>query len=192
MSSFPSNFARVAPVVSAVFGIAYPFVIYSSLDRVGTQAILILAGVLVMLRLLISGLSIAKPFFVGGVCAVAATGLFAVVSPDVAPLLYPVFMNAAAALAFGMSLFSSRSIIEVIAGVYEETLSAQAKAYMRKVTAVWCAFLSVNTVVSLGTVLLEDRQIWMLYNGFLSYLLMGVLFAVEYLVRRTLQSRGRT
>ncbi len=189
MICFQSNFGRIAPVFSACIGIAYPFAVYVALDRLGTSVLLSLVGFFILLRLVFSGSSVAKPFLVFGMLAGMATALVALFAPEQAAFFYPVFMNAGASAAFGMSLLSSRSLIEILARVYEPEPTEKAKQYMRKLTFVWSAFLALNCALSLLTVLNGDKDVWLFYNGFLSYVLMGILFAAELVVRRHLQRR---
>ena len=56
-------------------------------------------------------------------------------------------------------------------------------AVTRTVTKVWCGFFVANGLAALGTALWASPKVWSLYNGVVAYLLMGVLFAGEYLVR---------
>ncbi len=61
--------------------------------------------------------------------------------------------------------------------------------YCHKLTVVWCAFFVLNGSVSVYTVLCKDDKIWSVYNGGLSYLAMGILFAVEFIVRKVVNSK---
>ena len=65
----------------------------------------------------------------------------------------------------------------------EKNISAQAIKYTANVTLVWCLFFTANGLVSLYTALFTPLDIWMIYNGFISYILMALLMLVEYLVR---------
>jgi uncharacterized membrane protein len=56
-------------------------------------------------------------------------------------------------------------------------------AYTRKVTVVWCGFFVVTGTLALATALWSSDKTWALYNGLIAYLLMGALFAGEWLVR---------
>ena len=99
--------------------------------------------------------------------------------------LYPAVMVALALAVFAVSLFRT-PLIEVFARKMGETLDARGIAYCRQVTRVWVAFLSVHLLVTVATVFLS-REIWVFYNGFLAYVLMGSLLLGERLYRR----RGR-
>ena len=96
--------------------------------------------------------------------------------------LYPAVMVALALVLFSVSLFRT-PLVEVFARKMGETLDARGVLYCRKVTRVWVAFLSVHLIVTVATVFLS-REIWVFYNGFLSYVLMGSLLLGERLYRR--------
>jgi uncharacterized membrane protein len=77
-------------------------------------------------------------------------------------------------------------MIERIARIREPNLPDAAVRYTRIVTEVWCLFFVLNAV-ALYTALAADIEVWALYNGVIAYVLMGLLFAGEYLVRRRVQ-----
>jgi uncharacterized membrane protein len=57
------------------------------------------------------------------------------------------------------------------------------------VTQVWCVFFALNGGVALVTALWTSAATWSLYNGFVAYLLMGLLFAGEYAIRCNFKRR---
>ncbi len=95
---------------------------------------------------------------------------------------YPVVMSLSFLAIFGYSLYKPPSVVEIIARLHEE-LDEDGIAYTRRVTQVWCVFFIINALIATGTIFHEDEQVWMLYNGFISYLLMGLLMAGEFAVR---------
>ena len=96
--------------------------------------------------------------------------------------LYPAVMVAAALVAFAASLFRT-PLVEVFARRMGEALDERGVAYCRAVTVVWTAFLSAHLAVTVATVF-ASYETWAFYNGFLAYVLMGALFAGEWLFRR--------
>ena len=54
--------------------------------------------------------------------------------------------------------------------------------YTRNLTYIWAIFTFLNFLVSIYTVFLL-KEIWILYNGFISYFLIGLIFIIEYIVR---------
>lgn len=97
--------------------------------------------------------------------------------------LYPVLVNAALLAMFAYSLIYPPSIIERLARMRNPDLPAQAIAYTRRVTQVWFVFFAINGLFSLMTALWASPATWTLYNGLIAYLMMGLLFAGEYVVR---------
>lgn len=96
--------------------------------------------------------------------------------------LYPVLMVALALSVFAVSLFRT-PIVETIARRTEGALDARGVAYCRRVTQVWTVFLAVHLAVTVATVF-ASHEVWALYNGCIAYVLMGLLFLGEWLVRR--------
>ena len=96
--------------------------------------------------------------------------------------LYPVLMVAVALAVFAFSLWRT-PLVEVFARRMGETLDARGIAYCRRVTVVWTVFLSMHLVVTFLTVF-ASYETWALYNGVIAYLMMGALFAGEWLFRR--------
>jgi uncharacterized membrane protein len=103
--------------------------------------------------------------------------------------LYPVFMNGALLVAFAVSLLRPPTIIERFARGMEPDLPPEGVRYARNVTLVWVAFFVANGSIALWTVLQPGWGPWLLYNGFISYVAAGLLFAGEYLVRITVRKR---
>lgn len=103
---------------------------------------------------------------------------------------YPVLANLTVFLVFFTSLFSKETVIQKIAKAIEGGLDDFTKVYTRRLTFVWCAFMFLNLSISIATVFMPEKW-WALYNGFLSYVAIGVMFAVEYTVRIILRKKYR-
>lgn len=96
---------------------------------------------------------------------------------------YPVLVSAVMLAVFSYTLFNPPSMIERLARLKEPNLPAAAIPYTRKVTLTWCLFFMANGSISAFTAIYSSMEIWSLYNGFISYILMGSLFVIEYLIR---------
>ncbi|WP_233575469.1 hypothetical protein [Noviherbaspirillum saxi] len=119
-----------------------------------------------------------------------ALGTGAVMSNGWMPLkLYPVLVNAVMLGMFAYSLAMPPTFIERIARIKEPDLPSIAVAYTRRVTQVWCLFFLVNGSIALLTAVWASPATWSLYNGVIAYVLMGLLFAGEYLVRLRFKRR---
>jgi len=96
--------------------------------------------------------------------------------------LYPAVMVAIVLTVFSLSLFKT-PLVERFARGMGETLDARGVAYCRRVTQVWVGFLVVHLIVTVMTVFASER-VWVAYNGVIAYVLLGALFAGEWIVRR--------
>ena len=95
---------------------------------------------------------------------------------------YPAVMNLMMFLIFFTSLFQERTVIQKFALAMEPDADERVMDYTRNVTYVWSVFTFLNFLVSLGTVFMSEK-IWAIYNGFVSYFLVGLVFIIEYIVR---------
>ncbi|MYM63984.1 hypothetical protein [Pseudomaricurvus sp. HS19] len=102
---------------------------------------------------------------------------------------YPVAINVSMLLVFGFSLISPPTVIERMARLQEPELPPHAIAYTRKVTVVWCLFFILNGTIA-GLTIFASDAVWALYNGLISYLLIGLLFAIEWLVRQRVRKNA--
>ncbi|QWD07916.1 DNA gyrase subunit B [Polynucleobacter paneuropaeus] len=97
---------------------------------------------------------------------------------------YPVMVNAVLLSVFVSSLYRPQTIVEKIARLRDPRFSDLEIPYARKVTIAWALFFVINGCVALITVLIEDKFYWSIYNGAISYLLMGLMFAGELYCRK--------
>ncbi len=112
------------------------------------------------------------------------------IDADLAMRSYPVLMNVAMLMIFVRSLLRPPTIIERLARMVEPDLPTSGVRYTRSVTWVWCGFFVLNGGAALWTVLGASLEVWALYNGVIAYILMGLLFAGEFAVRRVFKSRA--
>lgn len=105
--------------------------------------------------------------------------------------LYPAVINTTLAAAFLHSLYGPVTLIERLARLSEPDLPPEAVAYCRQVTRIWALYMGVSAAIALWTALFASREVWAIYNGLISYLCIGLLFGVEYLVRRRVRRRVR-
>ena len=102
---------------------------------------------------------------------------------------YPVCANFTVFLVFFKSLFEKETIIQKFAKIIDGELSERALKYTRNLTHIWCGLTFFNFIISLITVFLSE-EIWALFNGFISYILIGTLFFVEYVIRSILKKKN--
>ena len=112
--------------------------------------------------------------------------------------LYSVVINITLLAVFGSTLFFEPNIIFRFATLADKSISGssyenQVKNYCKKVTIVWCCFFILNGTAAVLTTFADvifglsaeaARSVWALYNGGISYILMGTLFIVEFIIRK--------
>lgn len=98
--------------------------------------------------------------------------------------LTPAFISLSMLWVFAHSLRHPPTMIERFARQITPDLPPEGVVYTRRVTRVWCGFFVFNAAAALYTALPAGQDFWLWYNGLASYLLMGALFAVEWLYRR--------
>lgn len=107
---------------------------------------------------------------------------------------YPVLVNLSLLAFFGFTLWRPPSFAFRMACLGDKNLMVSpsfnaVERYCNKVTFAWCIFFIVNGTVAAFTVFVGSDKIWSLYNGLISYILIGLFFIVEYLVRKMVQSK---
>lgn len=96
--------------------------------------------------------------------------------------LYPLVISSAVWFLFLRSLFGV-PLVERFARRMGEELDAAGVQYCRRVTRAWVVFLTLHLAVTAATLFLSYR-IWAFYNGLLAYVLMGCMFAGEFVIRK--------
>ena len=183
----PSNSLRA--LVAA--GVAYPFLVYAGLPYLPGR-VLVLAGLATVLArlLLVRRVPVLAAWTAPLAAGLGCLAALAVLDPPWSALAYPVVMNLAACGAFAVTLLHPPSLVERIARLHEPALPPRGVRYTRRVTQVWAGFLAGNAAVAAGLAIWGTLAQWTLWNGLLSYLLMGALFAGEWLVRRRVRRQA--
>ena len=96
--------------------------------------------------------------------------------------------------AFGITLFKPPSLIYRFAILQDKTIPGSVNEnriarYCKKVTIVWVIFIFFNGTITAFTIFSGSDVLWAVYNGGVSYILMGILFVWEYIIRRMVQKK---
>jgi uncharacterized membrane protein len=183
---------------AAVAGVLvlYPILVYVGIGRFGPSAVAVLLIAVCLLRLLVLAIRGDWTLATRQIGLISAGAILLAVAslllgkPD-AMLYYPVLVNATLCFLFSWSLVSPPSAIERLARLREPDLPPAGVRYTRRVTIAWIIFFVGNGAIALYTATLTPLATWALYNGFIAYLLIGTMFAVEFLVR-SIVLRGRS
>lgn len=185
-----STLRRFLLLLLALLTCAYPLLIYVSLGHVAPHWLALLLAAMALMRAVATR---ERSWLVAALGALLLGGATAA-SGNLAPLkFYPVLVNAVLLSVFAWSLRHPPSLIERLARLTEPALPPAGVAYTRGLTQVWCGFFIVNGLLALATALWPRQahgdELWALYNGLIAYLLMGLLFAGEWLLRPRLRRR---
>lgn len=174
-------------VLLALLTIAYPVVVYVGLGHVEPRDLACLLAALAVAR----AVAARQPFWWAAAAGACLLALLSFLGNAALPLkLYPVLVNAVFLAAFAISLRHPPTAIERLARLADPQLPPEAVPYTRRVTEVWCLFFLVNGAAAMATAVWASADVWALYNGLLSYLLMATLFGAEWLVRRRVRARA--
>jgi len=165
----------------------YPLLVYSFASANRPLLLVVTLTVLCALRLL-TLTSLSKRHLTLALLGLCGFSILALLDKELRVLrAYPVIINLAGA---GFSLYTliyPPSAIERFARRFGMAIPAEAIGYLRGVTLVWLAFFCFNASVAAYTAVASDVAFWALYNGVISYLLVGLLLLGEWLYRQRYQ-----
>lgn len=174
-------------ILAAVLAMSYPLAVFLGLSLFEPRYLALYLCVVVLLRF--SADKAGRAMFSGKLAVfIVAIGilltLFTMSSNSLGGLkFYPVIVSFSILATFVVSLIYPPSAIERIARLREPDLPQAGVEYTRKVTKIWCVFLLCNGLAALYTSLYSSVEVWTLYNGLISYLLMGCLLGGEMIYR---------
>lgn len=163
-----------------LMALAWPLLVFTLHDALGSWPLLVLGAGLLAWRL-------PQARFLAIAVALSLLALGALGQAELGMRAYPVAVNAIMLALFAGSLWRGMPIIERLARLREPELPPAGVAYTRRVTWAWCGFFVANGSLAGWTALYADLATWALYNGVISYALIGLMFAGEWLLRRRLR-----
>lgn len=182
----------VLGVLQAVLFVAYPLAVWFGLSRFSTRGV----GLL-LLALLLPGLLrnlwqrrrqlkqiLSLPLAVGALITLAIA-----FDDERFMLAYPALVNAVLLLQFAWTLRGPTSMVERFARLQVDYLSDAETVYCRRVTLGWSVFFVLNGAACALVAIYGTRATWALFTGLVSYLILGVLFAFEFTLRKYLFRR---
>lgn len=179
--------------LSVLVTLSWPFCVWLSISHLEHRWLISLLVLLLLLRLMT--LRGEKSFLKGtalliSVTGIALAGTSLLLRDNQWLLWYPVAVNGIMLLLFGSSLFYGMPLVERFARLTEQNLPPQAIAYTYRVTQIWCLFFIVNGSIAALTCVVSNVHWWMLWNGMISYLLIGILMGGEWIVRQHLRKQA--
>jgi uncharacterized membrane protein len=184
------NPTAVGAAVLVALSLLYPAFVYALKSVVPPHLFTGLALLLIGLRVATLGSEAARIWRGPLVSAGIVIAVSAAVDGWIAAKIYPVALSVAAAYAFAISLWRPPSLIERLARVGEPDMPAAGQSYCRMVTMIWTVWLAVNAAIAALLAVLASEEAWALWTGLLAYVIMGVLFGGELLIRSRTLSRA--
>lgn len=164
--------------------LSYPFAVFYGLERFGPGIMAIILGALLVLRLAAGGLLRGSRRSLALMVVIATFVAATFLSADERVLkAYPVLINLGLLVMFALSLVYPPTVPERGMRLAGREVPEEAHNYLRGVTLAWCGFFLGNGLIAAWTALFAPTAWWALYNGFISYVLIGLFFAAEYGVR---------
>jgi uncharacterized membrane protein len=181
------SWAASLRVVITLVWLTYPLVIFFGLRHWGfVTTAMVLVGWSVVIATLRIGLARRVGAFVIPPFAVALLALLGAAQRESLYMLaWPVGVNLALLAAFSISLMPRRTpIAEQFARRFgRDHLSPARIDYCRGVTLAWVGFFACNALVTALIAIHGSLELWALYTGVLSYIAIGLFFAIEFLLR---------
>ncbi|WP_414829121.1 hypothetical protein [Alteromonas sp. H39] len=176
----PSLLKGVVTLLLVVSLIAYPVVVYLHIDKIAPGWYAGILLLLVVLRVVASGnINGYKEWLLPGVVSVFC--LLVMLYDSVIMLkFYPVLMNVGMGLMFLVSLTDSQTLIEKFAIAGGKKPPQAAAGYLRTLTLCWGLLLLFNGIIAAYTAWFSSTATWALYNGLISYVLIGSFALIEF------------
>jgi uncharacterized membrane protein len=174
-------------IVQGALFLVYPFVVYLGLKRLETRAV---GGLLLGLYAVSFALRVRGPAAEVWQLARQHLGLALLIGAAVVTgerivlLLLPMAVSLYLLATFGWSLWAGPPIVERFARLTDPDLPGFCVPYCRKVTIAWCGFLAANSLCVALLAAAAPVEWWALYTGLVFYLLLGALFAFEFVLRK--------
>ena len=171
-------------ILFAIIFLTYPALIYFGTQHFSPRVVSLIIILCLILRLFSSSANrlakmVSPVILVGLTLCVVSALLDNKVYMQYLPVLYSAFFF----IAFGSTLLRPPSIIEVFARSVAPSLSHKEVSYCRTITFIWVIFFVTNGLISAVTICCAAFKFWAYYNGFISYVLMFLIFLSEFLYR---------
>jgi uncharacterized membrane protein len=174
-------------VLRILLGIAYPVLIYLAVSMAQPRTVAFAALILIAVRLAFTSpgklIDYARAFGLPVLAVALILAAAAVWNSPTSLLLTPALVSFALLAVFARSLVRGPPMVERFARLQVDDPTDAEIRYCRRVTIVWCVFFLANALTAAWLAVAGDLEIWTLYTGFFSYVLVGVVFASEFTYR---------
>lgn len=183
--------SKVLMTLITIISIGYPLIVFFGLKVFSPS---IMAGLLLALmvtRLTLMRSQITPWVKTSLICASVLLCFAALFNSTFLIQFYPVVVSLTFLAVFALSLYRPPCVIETLARLTDPELPEQGVKYTIKVTKAWCIFFLSNALIAAYTAIFMSLEHWTLYNGLISYVLIGLMFGIEFLIRIRVKAQYR-
>jgi uncharacterized membrane protein len=124
---------------------------------------------------------------IGIICLITKSSLTLKIYPALADMVYLVIM--------GTSILIPPPVVVYFINMFDKTIKDNIPAeffnqYCRKAAIIWCVFFVFDGVVAFITVFWASDVVWGVYNGGITYVLMGLIFIGEYFILKVIEKKS--
>lgn len=175
--------ASIVKALVALFFIAYPFIVYFGLSYLPPSFFgLVLVALLAFRYGVIKSdeRKLMLPILLIFMLYAIATVIFDKTS---LVLYYPALVSFVMCFVFANSLRAEESLLLRVVKARGMATSEHTPGYLFWLTGLWAIFFVLNALASIWSSTISI-QAWTLYNGLISYFIVAILMAAEWLYRR--------
>jgi uncharacterized membrane protein len=124
---------------------------------------------------------------IGIICLITKSSLTLKIYPALADLIYFVIM--------GTSILIPPPLVFYFLNMFDKKIKDHIEPrfferYCRNAAIIWCVFFVFDGIVSIVTVFLGSDIVWGIYNGGITYVLMGMIFLGEYFILKMIEKKS--
>lgn len=173
--------------VGTLLAVAYPFLVLGGLQVLEPRQLVLATGAVLAVRAVLHRRAPTREQLRSLVVPAASVGALLVAGwiwNDPRFLMFlPALVSLALLAAFARTLRRGPTMVETFARMQRGDLSPARVRHCREATVAWCAFFALNAALCAALGAYAAPETWALYTGFVAYLVMGLLFAGEFIVR---------
>ncbi|MDR2619030.1 MAG: hypothetical protein LBC62_09185 [Treponema sp.] len=133
-------------------------------------------------------------FSIGLVCLIIDSDKNMHIDPKLVFKVYPALADLVYVTIMGTSLFIPPPLVSYFVTMFDKSLKdhldpAYLERYCRKATIIWCVFFFIDAIIAMITVIWTSELVWGIYNGGVTYVLMGMIFIGEYVIIKIIEKK---
>lgn len=169
--------------IAFVFVLAlYPFFVFFGLRVLPPGGVGLILAVLLMMRFGVIRLTERSIVLPGFIVLFLYAATSALLGSTQMLLYYPVLVNALLLVLFAGSLRTKEPLLNRVVRARGTPVGEHTARYLTRLTAIWAVFFLVNGLIAVWTTT-TSIEIWTIYNGIISYLIVAALAASEWIYR---------